>query len=104
MRGKLNGNFRDIVVKHSRWKKLQYKKAEAEAVFNATKKFEEHTFYEHCLKMPNIYEQLLNGKTTSPEPSQSFYRLNLQCFVILNWRLHATKKLETCSLMKIINF
>ena len=48
------------------------KKAEAEAVFNATKKFEEHKFYEHCLKMPNIYEQLLNGKTTNPEPSQSF--------------------------------
>ena len=61
-----------IVVKHSRWKKLQYKKAEAEAVFNATKKFEEHKFYENCLKMPNSYEQLLNGKTTSSEPSQSF--------------------------------
>ena len=72
MNNLLNGNFKDIVVKHSRWKKLQYKKAEPEAVFNATKKFEEHKFYEHCLKMPNIYEQLLNGKTTSPEPSQSF--------------------------------
>ena len=31
-----------IVVKHSRWKKLQYKKAEAEAV--ATKKFGENKF------------------------------------------------------------
>ena len=33
-----------IVVKHSRWKKLKYKKAEAEIVFNATKKFEENNF------------------------------------------------------------
>jgi len=30
-----------IVVKHSRRKKRQNKKAEAEIVFNATKKFEE---------------------------------------------------------------
>ena len=30
-----------IVVKHSRWKKRQNKKAEAEIVFIATKKFEE---------------------------------------------------------------
>ena len=59
-----------IVVKHSRWKKS--KKAEAEIVFNATKKFEENKFYEYCLKMPNSYGQLLNGKTTSLEPSQSF--------------------------------
>ena len=41
MNNLLNGNFRDIVVKHSRWKKRQNKKAEAEIVFNATKKFEE---------------------------------------------------------------
>ena len=61
-----------IVVKNSRWKILQYKKAEAEVVFNATKKLEENKFYEHCLKMPNSHEQLLNGKTTSSEPSQSF--------------------------------
>ena len=43
MKNLLNGNFRKIciVVKHSRWKKRQNKKAEAEIVFNATKKFEE---------------------------------------------------------------
>ena len=45
-----------IVVKHSRWKKLQYKKAEGEVVFNATKKFKENKFYEYCLKMLNSYE------------------------------------------------
>ena len=35
---------------------------------------EENKFYEYCLKMPNSYEQLLNGKTTSSEPSQSFLK------------------------------
>jgi hypothetical protein len=51
---------------------IQKAKAKAKVVFNATKKFEENKFYEYYLKMPNSYEQLLNGTTTSLEPNQSF--------------------------------
>jgi len=40
---------------------ITIKKAEVNVVFNATKKFEENKFSEYCLKMPNSYEQLLNG-------------------------------------------
>ena len=67
----LNGNFREMYCYETfKVEEITIKKAEANVVFNATKKFEENKFYEYCLKIS--HEQLLNGKTTRFTPSQSF--------------------------------
>jgi len=92
-----------IVVKHSRWKKLQYKKSRSgsschEEIWRTQVL---RTLFENAQYLWAIIEWQ-NNKFRAKPISLKTKIWNVSSF--FNWRLHATKKLETSWLMKILNF